>query len=369
MVDISFLKKITFPRFSLKLFQRRPSSVIGIDIGTFSTKVVQLKYEGERAILETYGELLNAHYFKETDGVGANFLSIQDSDVAELIRDLLRESNSTSKYAVFSIPAASSFITLISFPNIPRKEIEQAIPYEARKYIPIPMSEVVLDWEIFDAEYAEDLKEILLVAVPREVIEKFRRVAEGMGITPLALEVEIMSLVRSLIGSDQTPIALLNIGSLFTTVALVDKGRVRVFHNFNRGSHELTRTLERGLGINMERAEAIKRETGLSEKMEEHEIASVIFPLVDTLFNDVDRVISIYNRRAKRKIQKMYLTGGGSHLKGIVEYAASKFAIEVSRGNPFARVVTPPFMQPILREIGPNFAVSVGLALHGITNK
>lgn len=369
MVDISFLKKIKLPQFSLKLFRRRPSSIIGIDIGTFSTKVVQLKYEGERAILETYGELLNAHYFKETEGAGMNFLKLEDSAIAELIRDLLRESNSTSTHAVFSVPAASSFITLISFPNIPRAEIEQAIPYEARKYIPIPLSEVVLDWEIFESDYEEDLKEILLVAVPREVIEKFRRVAEAAGITPVALETEIMSLIRSLIGPDQTPTALLNIGSLFTTIALVDKGRVRVFHNFNRGSHELTRTLERGLGVSMERAEAIKRETGLSEKMEEREIASVIFPLVDTLFNDIERVISLYNRRSKRKIQKMYLTGGGSHLKGIVESAASKFAIEVSRGNPFVRVVTPPFLQPLLREIGPNFAVAVGLALHEITNK
>lgn len=369
MVGIPFLKKIKLPKFSLKLFRRKPSSVIGIDIGTFSTKVVQLKYEGERAILETYGELLNAHYFKEIDGAGANFLTLQDSDIVELLRDLLRESNSTSKDAVLSVPAASSFITLISFPNIPLKEIEQAIPYEARKYIPIPMAEVVLDWDIFEAEFQEDLKEILLVAVPREVIEKFRRVAEGAGIRPLALEAEIMSLIRSLVGSDQTPTALLNIGSLFTTIALIDKGRVRVFHNFNRGSHELTRTLERGLGVSTERAEAIKRETGLSEKMEEREIASVMSPLVDTLFNDVERVLSLYNRRSRRKIQKMYLTGGGSHLKGIVEYAASKFAIEVSHGNPFARVVTPPFMQPLLRDIGPNFAVAVGLALHEITNR
>lgn len=368
MIDIPFLKKIAFPKFSFGFISGKPASAIGIDIGTHSAKVVQLRYEKERAILETYGELLIEGYLRGATG-GGGLLRYLDSDIVSLLKDILKESNVTSKEAVLSIPAGSSFVAPISFPRISKKEIDQAIPYEARKYVPIPASEVVLDWDIFEQEDGRDTVDVLLVAVPREVVEKFKRVAELAGISPRALEVETFSLVRSLIGGDPTPTAIINIGHVTTTLSLVDRGRVRISHNFGRGSQELTRALERGLGVTKERAEEIKRTAGLSERIEEKEITSIISPLIETMFAEIDRVMALYNRRAPRKIQKINLTGGGSNLKGLVDYVSGKFGIEVARGNPFARIVTPAFMQPILREIGPSFSVAAGLALREITTR
>ncbi|MBI2640473.1 MAG: type IV pilus assembly protein PilM [Candidatus Sungbacteria bacterium] len=368
MVDIPFFKKITFPKFSLGFIFGKPTSVIGIDIGTHSAKVVQLKYESERAILETYGELLTEGYLKSAGG-GGGFLRYLDSDISSLLKDLLRESNVTTKEAVLSVPAEASFITLISFPRISKREIDAAVPYEARKYVPIPAAEVVLDWDIFESEAETDTIDVLLVAVPREIVEKYKRVAELAGIHARALEVETFSIVRSLMGTDPTPTAIINLGQTSTTLSLVDRGRVRISHNFSRGSQELTRALERGMNITRERAEEIKRTTGLSERIEEREITSIMAPLVETLFAEIERMIALYNRKAPRKIQKINLTGGGSNLKGIVDYVSGKFGVEVSRGNPFARMVTPAFMQPTLREIGPSFSVAAGLALREITTR
>jgi len=365
-MDIAFFKKLKLPQFSLRSLTPKPSRVIGIDIGIHSTKVVQLKYDRGRAILETYGELLNSGYLKSTETTGSGFLRYRDNDIATILKDIMREANVSVSDAVISIPASSSFITTIYFPRVSKKEINQAVPYEARKYIPIPISETVLDWDIIE-ENESDMIEVLLVAVPKEILQKFKRVAGLAGINPLALEVETLSLVRSLVGQDPLPTAIINLGYLSTTLALVDKGRLRVSHNFGRGSHEFTRVLERGLNISQERAEAIKKEVGLSEKAEEREISSVIIPLLETLITEAERLISVYNRKASRKIQKINLTGGGSHLKGLIEYTAAKFGLEVTRGDPFSRIVTPAFLQPMLREIGPNLSVAVGLALHEIT--
>lgn len=371
MVEIPFLKKFKFPKFSTKLFSSGTSRVVGIDIGISSTKVVQLKYESERAVLETYGELLNAGYFKETAGIGGGFLRYLDSDIAALTKDVLKESNVTTKDAVIAIPATSSFVTTLTFPVIPRKEIETAIPFEARKYIPISISEVILDWEILeqDSENPADKVEVLLVAVPREMIEKLKRIAALAGINIKALEVETFSMVRSLVGREATPTAIINLGSQATTIAMVDKGKLRVSHNLNRGSQELTKALERGMGVGHDRAEAIKKEVGLSDKVEEKEMTSIISPLVDVLLSEIERMIVIQNRKSQRKIQKIILTGGGSNLKGIVDYASIKFGIETTKGNPFSRLVTPAFLQPVLREIGPSFPVSVGLALYELSSK
>lgn len=364
-MPIPFLKKLTLPSF--QFFSRKPGNAIGIDIGTHSTKVIQLKYEAERAVLETYGELKNEGYLKTATAKGLSVARYSDADLASLLQDLLREANVTSKEAVFSIPATSSFTMTVTFPRISPKEIASSIPLEARKYVPIPLGEVVLDWDILETGEERDTIEVLLVAIPREIVEKFQRIAELTKLHIRALEIETFSLVRALVGRDMTPTTIINIGYISTTIAIVDKGKLRLSHNLNRGSHELTRALERGLGITVERAEAIKRDIGLSAKVEEREIVSIMTPLIETLFADIETVIRNYNRKATRKIQKINLTGGGSQLKGIIEVAATRFGVEVLRGNLFARIVAPAFMQMIFREIGPSFSTATGLALHEIT--
>ncbi|OHA00687.1 MAG: hypothetical protein A3C07_00500 [Candidatus Sungbacteria bacterium RIFCSPHIGHO2_02_FULL_47_11] len=370
MVDISFLKKFKKPSFSFDFLTGKPTRVVGIDIGMFSVKVVQLRYEGERAILETYGELLSEQYFKNAEQItGGGFLRYLDNDVATLLKDVLRESNVTAKEAVLSVPATASFVTPISFPRLSEKELESAIPLEARKYVPIPLSEVILDWDVLETEGEKDSIEVLLIAVSREVVEKFKRVAKLAEIIPLALEIETFSLARSLARYDMVPTALINFGHTATTLTVVDKGRLQISHSIGRGAQELTKALERGLKVSAARAEALKREVGMSERIEEREITSVMTPLVRALFAELERLLSLYNRKSPRKIQKVLLAGGGSNLQGMVEYVVSKFGVEVARANPFGRIVSPVFMQPILRELGPTFSVAVGLALREITTR
>ena len=361
------MKKFGAPKFSFGFLKTTSGKVVGIDVGMFSTKVVQLRYEAERAILESYGELLNERYFKSATEAVGGFLRYSDSDLTSLLKDVLVESNITAHDAIFSIPAAASFVVKITLPKITPKEVESAIPFEARKYIPIPITEVILDWDIIPNKEQQLETEVLLIALPREVVDKFRRVGAAAGLNVKALEVETFSLVRSLAGHDATAQAIINFGYRTTTLAIVDQGKLRVSHNLDRGSLELTKALERGLNVNLERAEQLKRDIGLGERIEEKEISSIILPLLTTLLGEIERIIDIYNRKAPRKIQKIVLTGGGSQLKGLVEFAATTFGVEVGRGNPFSRVVSPPFMQPILREIGPYFSVAAGLALHEIS--
>lgn len=369
MSAIPFFKKFFPPSFSLKIFRGGPIRTVGIDIGVHSTKVVQLRYEKERAILETYGELRNDKYLKNIDVPGSGFLRYSDADVTALLDEIFQEAGITTANAVFSIPATSSFIIAVTLPRLEKKELATAIPYEARKYIPIPISEVLLEWELLENGNQSGSIEALLIVVPKEVITKFSRIAEATGITLQALEVETASLVRSLVIHDTTPTALINIGHQTTTLAIVDKSILRRSHQFGRGGQELTRALENGLAVNHERAEALKRDVGISDRVEQREISSIMLPLLETLFADMERVISMYNRGAERKIQKIILTGGGSQLKGIVDRAASHFGVEVIRGNPFTRVNAPAFLQPLLREIGPSFSVAVGLALREASSR
>lgn len=364
----SFLKKLAKPSFSLSFLKTKPSRFIGIDIGGYSGKVVQLRYQSERAVLETYGELLNEGYLKRSDSAGGGgILRFLDEELGTLIKDLLRESNVTTNEAICTVPAAAAFITTISFPRTLEREIPQAVPYEARKYVPIPIAEVVLEWMVLEEAEAREEIAVLLIAVPREIVEKFRRIAEIAGLNLRALEVEPFSTARALVGQEMSPVGVVNLGHRSTVISFMDRGVIGTVHTLSRGSEELTRALERGLAVGNERAEAMKREVGLSERIEEREISAIIASLVETLLAEIARLVSLYNRRAPRKIQRLSLTGGGSHLKGIVEFAATKLGVEVTRGNPFNRLVTPAVLGPILSEIGPNFSAAVGAALREIT--
>lgn len=364
LFDIPFLKKIQFPKFGLNL-ALGPASFVGIDIGSDSAKVVQLKKERERAILETYGELKTARYFQSESG-GGGFLSHSDQNVANLLTDVLRESNVTTRRAVFGIPATSSFITVVNLPLLQIEEIRSAVPFEAKKYIPIPTAEVSLDWQVLETDESEKRSSVLLVAVPNEVIAKYRRIAELEGLELAAVEVESFSIIRSLLGTDRGVTAIIHWGAVVTTVTVVDRRQIRMNHNFGRGAQEITNALARSMGITLERAEEMKRQVGLSEKPEERETTGAISPIVDSTLVDIERTLTNYNRTAKRKVEKIVITGGGASLKGLVDHVSKHFGLETVVANPFARTIFPAFLQPVLKDIAPNFSVAVGLALRQI---
>src|SRR3989338_5208030 len=281
----SFIKNFKIPEFSIPFFgaSRR---IVGIDIGVYSVKVAELEADRGRAVLKTYGELLGSTYLKEGGGGGGGILQI--------LREVLRASNVRAKDAVVGIPSASSFVTTLAMPRMPKSELEQAIPFEARKYIPVPVKDVLLDWQILEGTGAGEEIEILLVAVPKDILERITKIVERSGLRLRGMEIESFSIMRSVLKNEFIPISIVHIGHQSSTILIADNGELRVSHNIMRGAHEWTRALERGLGVSSERAEEMKKEVGLSDRVEEREISAVISPLVDAFFLDIDRIFSFY---------------------------------------------------------------------------
>lgn len=368
MVEIPFFRKFSFPKLDLH-FGRPKASFVGIDIGTEAAKVVQLRKDQERAVLETYGELKTARYFKKTSGAGGGFLKFLDQDIADMLKDVLLESNVTTDQAILGIPSISSFITVIDLPLISREEAKDAVPFEARRYIPIPLAEVSMDWEVIEEDEALKRMKILIAVVPNEVVSKYKRIGELTKLDIQGFEIESFSLVRSLVGRDRGVVAVVHLGAQTTSVTIADNRVVRSSTNIGRGSHEVTLSLARSLGIDEERAEAMKKEVGLSTKPEEKEIVDIMTPVVDKLFGEIERIFAVYNRANIRKVERIILAGGGSSLGGLVDYVSKKIGLETALGNPFALTVYPAFMQPILKDIGPGFGVAAGLALRPITSR
>lgn len=366
MVDFSFLKKLQLPKFSFRL-PIGPASFVGIDVGSAAVKVVQLRREQERAILETYGELETGRY-PRGHGAAGGAQGYDEPTLAAILTDVLREANVTTKRAVFGIPAAASLVTAVSLPELDPEELSSAIPFEAKKYVPIPLPEAILDWQVLETDQASRRTTVLLAAVPREVVSGYERLAQALGLALEGVEIESFSVVRSLLAAERGVSAVIHLGAAVTTLTVVAERKIRMNHNVGRGGREITSALAQSLGVAAERAESLKREVGLSEKPEEREVAEAIGSLLDGILADVERALANYHRSSPRRVEKLVLSGGGAKLPGLVAHVAKRFGLETAIGDPFSRTVFPVFLQPVLQDIAPGFAVAVGLALRQISS-
>ena len=343
------------------LFEKE-KSVLGVDIGTSSIKIVQLRKEKERAVLETYGELAIGPYNKLKVGQAAK---VSEATIVEALKDVLKEANAKAKTSVVSIPLASSFITTINFPFSEEDDMSEVIKIEARRYIPVPLSEVVLDWKIVPGDEKERSKitQVLLAAIHKDSINAYKNIVSGAGLNAQAYEIECFSVVHSCLGRESSPVAILDFGASTTKITVVDYGIIKATHSIGHGSQELTLALSHSLSVDFERAEEMKREIGLSDLPENREVVSVIEPVLEYIFVEAERFIRDFQKKNNRSVGKVILSGGGSLLKGLVDFSVKKFTMEVELADPFAKVEYPVFLSGIIKGIGVNFSIATGLAL------
>lgn len=353
------------------LFKKPVKSVLGVDIGSSSLKVVQLRKEKGQAVLETYGELALGPYGGSEVGQATNLSAEQ---ISETLKDLLREAKVTTTVAGVSIPFARSLLTLVSLPYRENPDEQKTVvELEARKYIPVPVSEVQLDWfvvpdkETTDPKAASDKKEkksladVLLVAVHNDELSLLQNAVKGAGLTASFYEIEIFSTIRG-VGIDPVkPVMVLDIGAATTKTYIVEQNVVRFSHTISVGSQDITRAIAAADNLSIAKAEVLKKKTGLADATSGPR--SSLELVFERIFSEARRVITQYETAHKVSITEIVLAGGGGVTKELGTYAHTTFSIPVRIADPFAKTEAPAFMRPVLEEIGPEFVVAVGLAL------
>lgn len=355
----------------LSLFQKGAagSSVIGVDVGTSSIKIVELKKKGGRAVLETYGSLALGPYADLDVGAVTN---LPTEKLAKALVDVVRESGATVSSGGFSIPSTASLIFLIELPPvISEKELSSVIPTEARKYIPVPISEVMLDYWVIpkkEEHYAEgstpkEKTEVLLAAIHNDTISKYKSIVSTAKLNANFFEIETFSAIRSTFSHELSPVLLIDFGASRTKIAIVEYGIIKSFHIVNRGSQDITNALSKSFGIPFPKAEEMKREFGLAGSSLDQNVADITRLTADFILSEANAAILAYERKYNKSVSKVILTGGGALLKGFAEAAHTNFAAEVTLGDPFSKVTAPAFLNNVLGSIGPEFAIAIGLAL------
>lgn len=352
----------------------REKSAIAIDMGISSVKVVQLRKEKGRAILETYGELACGPYSNFAVGQAAN---LSPDKYLDLLRDLFKEANVTAKVGAMAIPLRHSLIVSAELPEMEEARLPEVIPLEARKYVPVPISEVILDWWVVPHSQNQvpseptasggsnsgRKMEVLIASIHKDTVREYQEIARDMNLQVDAFEIETFSSIRSVMPNDLTATAILDIGAGTSKIAIIDYGIVRSSHTIPKGSQDITIAISKSLSVPFAKAEEIKRRLGLVGTLEQGDLVEMVSPTVEYIFAEANKAMLQYQREHKRAISKLVLIGGGALLKGIIETARSVVGIPVVQGTPFDKVEAPSFLNNILKEAGPEFAVAIGLAL------
>jgi len=344
-------------------FRVLPKRSLGVDIGTWAIRIVELSEWKGRIRLENYGEiktlLLSEKPFRMFK---RSALLLPAQRTGESLKELLKTAGAKSKGVSFSIPDFSTFFTAIDFPSMGKKELEDAVRYEARRHIPLPLSEVVLDWQLINKKVPPEKEEkvrVLLVAVPKEVIEQYQGTAEAAQLELFSLEAEVFSLIRALRGDLAKISALIEIGAQSTTVSIIEGEELKTTYSFDVSGNELTQTLSRSLEISYEEAEVLKKTKGIES---EGTVKEVLMPLIDLILTETKRVLGNFTKEEERKVEKLILAGGTALLPGLKEYFSKQLGKEIILANPFKEFFYPAILEETLKDIGPTFAIAAGIA-------
>jgi len=354
--------------FFSKLFSKGADAhALGIDIGSSAIKLVELKRKNGQAQLVTYGELSLGPYAGLTVGQA---VQLPADKISSALSDLMKEKEVgvTTKKCGLSIPFSSSLMSVVEMPDVGAAKLSTMVPLEARKYIPVPIQEVMLDWSLVPRSSEEVGKnDVLIVAIHKETIARYQEIVAKSGLEAGFFEIELFSTMRSVVDEGLKPVLIMDMGAATTKLYIVERGIIRASHTVNRGAQDITSTLSKSLSIASDRAEALKRETGLTGT--DQNLNEVITLVLDYIFAEANNTVLAFEKKYHQAVSKVVLVGGGATLKGLIDVAKNNFKTPVELGGPFDKVAAPAFLENILRQAGPEFAVAIGLALRKLAEE
>lgn len=370
----------------LKSLLNKNQSYLGIDIGMGSIKIVEFKNEKGKPKLVTYG------FIEQSVDIVHDNSEEAKKRVAELILKTCKKAQVSTQKVITGLPTFSVFNSIINLPSISSKDLPSAIKWEAKKFIPLPLEEVILDWKILKEESPKknELKidinknetqsvvsagkikktkkglRILLTVAPRSLIKKFVDIFKLINFELLSLETASFALTRSLIGYDLNPIMIVDIGAAITSVIVVEKNIPILNRSIDMGGISVTQAIANSLNIDFKRAEQFKRDIGISNAFAQDGTSKTIQTILDNIINEIRYTIELYERQGFKKIEKIILTGGSAYLPNLPDFLSKALEKKVYIGDPWFRVVYPLELKPALEEIAPRLSVAIGLAMREI---
>jgi type IV pilus assembly protein PilM len=345
-----------------------PKTSLGIDIGTSFIRVVALSSFAGRIKLDNYGEISSqALYQRPFRTFEKSTLLLASEDIIKAIKAIFEEAKIRGKTAFFSLPDFASFFTTFELPPMEKDELPFAVEAEARRHVPFPLGEVIWDWQLIERSPIgkKEKFKVLLVSVPKDVVNQYRTIAKSLEIPSFSLEAEVFSLARAICEKKEGVVAIVDIGARTTSCSIIERRTLKISRSFDISGDDFTHSIAKSFAVDQPTAEKLKKKYGLSsvQSYEGKEVREILIPLVDSILNEINQTLFRFSASEKKEVEKIILAGGEANLPGLPQYFKDYLKKEVEIANPFKKIYFPPILEKTLKEMGPSFSIAVGLAL------
>lgn len=338
-----------------------PNSVVGVDVGSSSIKVVELAQTEKALTLRTYGELQLGPYADKPIGES---VSLEHERLVEALVDVIRESGVKATDGVLAIPFDSSFVTVVPITVKKGEQVAAKITVEARKYIPVPLTDITLDWSELNT-YGDNetrVHEILLAAIQNDALQRYQKLMSAVKMVSQPSEIEVFSTIRGAFRSDDSTLAILDLGAETSKLFIVKDGALERIHRVYDGGTNCTKRIAHLLNVSFDEAENMKR-TYSETVPHARDIYKAYVSSLERPLQEFKRVIDQYEARNGEQIGRVVLVGGAALFPTVQAYVGDVLNKDVGLVRPFDRVAYPAFMEDALKEIGVSFATALGAAL------
>ncbi len=349
--------------FLNKIFEKH-TPAFGLDVSGSAIKMLQFQQAGKLSV-KGYVDLALPKGVMQDD-------AIMDADtMAYVIEQGLEKPNFgriDTRHCVASLPESKSFVRVIQMQKMSEAEVENAILFEAENYIPIPIDQVYLDWQ--QVGVRDDKLEVLIIASPKDHVDKYLQVLEKAHLIPVALEVESQSVTRTLIdsGSRETTL-IVDLDAYRSNLVMIEKGRLEFTSSIPIAGNTFTDTIAHSLGVATAKAETIKKQIGIANTPEYPNIKTTLLPVLNNLSAEIKNILTFHSEHSDQKVTSLLLCGGSAKLKHLDEFLQPEFAtnpeLKVFVGNPWKNF--PDIKTGTLSaEDALSFTTAIGLALRGL---
>lgn len=349
------------------MFKRGKKSMVGVDIGSSSVKAVELQGRGKDLQLLSLGfEAL------ESDSVVDGQI-IELNAVSNAISNIFNEHKIKTTQVAAGVNGHSVIVKNIVLPQMSDGELQESFAWHAEEHIPFDISDVNLDYHVMDR--SGDAIHVLMAACKRDKVANLKQTIQLAGKQPTIIDVDAFALQNCYeLNYDPQPgqvVALLNIGASTTNINILNGVRSVFTRDATFGGNQYTSLLQKELGLTFDQAESVKRGMPLPEGAEVRDVGPIMDTVSDILALEIQKTMDFYRATVEdgdSAVQKILVSGGGSKLTGLADFLARRFEVSVEMFDPFRKIKVDArgFDPDYMREIVPEMAIAVGLALRGV---
>jgi type IV pilus assembly protein PilM len=351
------------------MFKRKNKNqnLVGLDIGSSSVKAVELQGKLGSLVLTSL-----AHEGLQPDTVVDGQI-MELNTVSQAIASIFQAHHIKTERVAAGVAGGSVIVKNITVPPMSEEELEESIDWHAEEHIPFDIADVSLDYQIVGT--SPDSLHVLMAACKRDFVASIKQAIQLAGKLPTIIDVNAFALqncyeVNYEPQADQT-VALLNVGASTMNINIVQGVRSVFTRDVSFGGNQYTALLQKELGLTFEQAEQVKRGGQQPADSEPRDLNEVFESVSEVLALEIQKTFDFYRATSEEgegTVQKIFLSGGGSKLPGLADFLATRFEVTVEHFDPFRKIKIDArrFDPEYLREVVPEMAVAVGLALRGV---